>query len=107
MLPLRDKIRAITHQLKMETLLNVDPLAVPEMRSRISKLPSPEEIAQISHKDLLKLRSVVDHLVFDIDKLTNSRSKNRALRELSYKGLPPFRKPLLAKNWYFLSKKSD
>jgi hypothetical protein len=97
MLNIRDKVRAMCHQLKMHSLLNVEQSAIFDLRSRIAKLPSPEQIASLPKDDLKSLNNRIEHLLHDIDEHSNHRSQQRALREtLQKNGLPPRRKPLLA-----------
>ena len=116
MLPLKGQLRAIIHQLTMENMLNVEPSSMIDLRSRILKLPSPEVVNKMSRNELEHLQNGIEKLVFDFDKATNSRSKERALRDMSKKGIPPYRKPLLAtkisnttskksyKSWYSIYK---
>jgi hypothetical protein len=112
MLPLKGQLRAIIHQLTMETLPNIEPSSMIDLRSRILKLPTPEVIEKLSRNELEHLQQLVEELVFDMDKAGNSRSKERALRDTAKKGIPPYRKALLAnkvslkscKNWYSIYK---
>lgn len=107
MLTFKDKIRAMCHQLKMDSLLNVESSHLSDLRSRIAKLPSPEKIAGMSKDELEALGNRMEHLIYDLDKASVPRSKQRALRDISVKGLPPYRKPLLAsKNWYSIYQNS-
>lgn len=85
----------------MESMLNVDPSSMIDLRSRILKLPSPENVNKMSRNELEHLQNRIEKLVFDFDKATNSRSKERALRDMTKKGIPPYRKPLLATKMYF------
>ena len=85
----------------METLLNVEPSSMVDLRSRILKLPSPETINRMSRNELEHLQNRLEVLVFDLDKASNSRSKERALRDISRKGMPTYRKPLLATKFQF------
>ena len=101
MLPLKDKLRAIIHQLRMETLLNADSSSIIDLRSRILKLPSPEIINKMSREDLESLQKRLERLAFDIDKASNIRSQERALVDISRKGIPSFRAPLLATKFTF------
>jgi len=96
MLLLKDKLRAIIHQLNMETLLNVDAPSVIDLRSRILKLPSPELVNKMSRNELESLQKKLEYIVFDLDQASNIRSKQKALRNIADKGIPPYRKPLLA-----------
>ena len=80
----------------METPLDVEPSSMIDLRSRILKLPAPEAIEKMSRNELENLQNRVEALMFDLDKFSNIRSKERALRDTAKKGLPPYRKPLLA-----------
>jgi len=101
MLPLKGQLRAIIHQLTMETPLDVEPSLMIDLRSRILKLPTPESIDKMSRNELETLQNRIEALVFDLDKASNIRSKERALRDISKKGIPPYRKPLLANKFTF------
>lgn len=117
---LRDKLRTIIHQLHMETLLNVGGSAIIDLRSRILKLPGPELVNKMSRGELESLQKILEHIIFDLDQASNIRSKQKALRDIAQKGIPPYRKPLLAikdilknkgvkksyKNWYSVYKNS-
>jgi rubredoxin len=96
MLPLKGQLRAIIHQLTMETQLNVEPSSATDLRSRILKLPTPEVIEKMSRNELDHLQNRIENLLFDLDKSSNFRSKDRSLRDTSKKGIPPYRQPLLA-----------
>jgi hypothetical protein len=85
----------------METQLNVEPSSAMDLRSRILKLPTPEIIEKMSRNELDILQNIVENLLFDVDKATNFRSKDRALRDISKKGIPPYRQPLLANKVFF------
>jgi hypothetical protein len=85
----------------METMLNVEPSEMVDLRSRILKLPVPELVNRMSRNDLEHLQNRLEALVFDLDKASNSRSKERALRDVSKKGIPTYRKPLLATKFAF------
>ena len=109
MLPLKSQLRAIIHQLTMETPLDVEPSSIIALRARLLTLPHPENIEKMSRNELEHVQQIVEELVFDIDKASNPRSKERALRDMSKKGIPPYRKPILAeqksyKNWYSVYK---
>jgi len=98
---LRDNLRAIIHQLRMETLLNVEPSAIIGLRSRILMLPNPEKVNTFNKKELEKLRNIVEMLVFELDEATNHRSKDRAIRDMVKKNIGPYRKALLASKYVF------
>jgi hypothetical protein len=100
MLPVRDKLRAVCHSLKMKSLEGLDANAQADLRSRISKLPSPEGILVMSGEDLQTLRSRLDRLLYDMDRADNTRTFGYALRHRVDKGLPPVLPPLLASRWY-------
>jgi hypothetical protein len=89
----------------MKTWSNLDPMALPDIQSRIRKLPSAEILASLSDDDLEKLSKRLDRLLFDIDRHDNPRSKNRAIRYQVDTNLPPRRTPLVA-NWYTAIKKN-
>ena len=80
----------------METPLDVEPSAMIDLRSRILKLPTPEILEKMSRNELEHVQQLVEALIFDIDKASNPRSKERALRDFSKKNIPSYRKPLLA-----------
>jgi len=101
MLPLKGQLRAIIHNLKMETLLNAETSSITDLRSRILKLPNPEIIEKMERNELENLQQLLEALVFDVDRSSNPRSEERALRDISKKGIPPYRKPLLATKFYF------
>jgi len=96
MLPIKGQLRAIIHQLTMETPLDVEPSKMVDLRSRILKLPVPEAIEKMSRNEIEHVQQLVEALIFDIDQASNPRSKERVLRDISKKGIPPYRKPLLA-----------
>jgi hypothetical protein len=103
MLPLRDKIRAICHSLKMDNLAGVDPNRVADLEARKKALPGAEKISAMSHSDLEELRVRTERMLFDIDNARNSRTKDFAMRHMVDKGLPPRRRPILGSlmspNW--------
>jgi ribosomal protein S27AE len=108
MLPLRDKIRAICHSLKMDPLTGIDPSREEDLRSRIKALPEAEIISTMARGGLEGIRVRTERLIFDIDNAKNSRTRGFALRNMVDKGLPPRRAPLLGSlilpNWF---KKAD
>lgn len=85
----------------MDSLQNVETTFLPDIRSRIAKLPSPEKIAGMPKDELKELDKRIQHLINDISNASVLRSKKRDLRETLLKEMPPYRKSLLAsKNWY-------
>lgn len=100
MLPVRDKLRAICHSLKMRSLDVFDENLRADLKSRIEYLPSPEKITEMGKDDLVTLRKNLDNLLYDIDRADNKRSEGYALRHKVDKRLPPSLKPLLASRWY-------
>lgn len=100
MLPTRDKLRAVCHDLKMRNLSGLDPVRLPDFMSRIAKLPSPERILSMADNDLSELRGRLDKLLFDIDRSDKTRTLDYATRHRVDKKMPPYRPPLFAKGWY-------
>ena len=99
---LKDKVRAICHSLKMETLTGVDPNLRPDISSRISSLPSPEQIQSMGNNDLSDLSKISERLMADLDRSKNGRTMDFAIRHNLDKGIPPRMSPILgcSENWY-------
>ena len=95
---LRDKLRAICHEVRMRPLQG-DPTQIGTLRIRISKLPSPEVILTMPEPELKQLRALTDRLIYDLDRFESNRSVAEAQRYQHRTGLPPRRRPLIA-NWY-------
>jgi len=95
MLPMRDKIRAICHDLKMNPLSGVDPNRIDDFRARMKALPTAEQIESMDRSGLDELGVRVERLIFEIDNARNTRTKDFALRHIVDKGIPPHRPPIL------------
>ena len=101
MLPIRDKLRVICHDLRMRALSGIDDLSVfADLQNRINHLPSPESILVMKDDELLGLRNRLDKLMYDVDRADKRRTHDHAVRHWMDKGLPPYRKPLFSKTWY-------
>ena len=99
---LRDKLRVICHDLRMRPLIGIDPAAIPDLQSRISKLPSAQAIANLDEGSIKTLQGRVDRLLYDVARHDNERSRARAVRYQVETKLPPKRQPLFAaqSGWY-------
>jgi hypothetical protein len=100
--PVRDKIRAMCHELRMSSLSGVGYRNKKDIQSRIRALPVPERISAMSHKELQAMSVRIERLIFDIDNSIENRTAPNALRNMIDKGLPLSRPPILGggKNWY-------
>ena len=98
---LRDKLRAICHEVRMRPLQG-DPTQIGQLRIRIDRLPSPEAILTQPEPELKQLRALLDRLIYDLDRFESNRSIPEAQRYQHRTGLPPHRRPLVA-NWYQLA----
>ena len=103
---IRDKLRVICHSLRMKAFDGYDPSALPDLHSRIRKLPSADTISKLSNVDLENLRKRLDRLIFDIDRHDTPRSMARGVRYQVDTNLPPRRRPLVARTWYQMSKEA-
>lgn len=95
---LRDKLRAICHEVRMRPLQG-EPNQLAQLQLRVAKLPSPESILTLSDEALKQLRALLDRLIYDLDRHENNRSLANGQRHQHRTGLPPMRQPLTA-NWY-------
>ena len=101
MLPLRDKLRVICHQIKMTTKPVSDETMSVRLAERIKCLPNAEHIASMKQGELKELQAQVSNLMLDIEQANTSRTHDGYVQSMSKKGLPPYRKPVLpARNWY-------
>ena len=103
MLPTRSDLRVVCHDLKMRSLSGIDdPVVLSDIRSRIEHVPSAESIAVMADEQVATWRKTLDGLLFDIDRADRRRTFDHAIKHRIDKGLPPYRKPILA-NWYNVS----
>lgn len=92
---LRDKVRAICHDLRLRPLTGVEGGVLKDIVSRIRHLPSAEAISSMPREDLPELRARAERLIFDIDKAGNRRTTGYATRHVVDKGIPPRRAPVV------------